>query len=211
MPVPSVRRSHRRPKLRPQEPSRRDSREVFEAIVTAATEILAGQGMDAMTTNRVAERAGVGIASVYRYFKDKAAIIAEIDIRNRHANAAELISIIEANGPDIAKVVRACLRFFLDARDARSNVRRALMTEVPLSWIAAPARAHWSQVLAISTAAVSRARPDLSPPEIERRVFVALHAIQGVVQGQIVFPSIDLALDEAVAQVERLITPFLLQ
>lgn len=197
--------------MRPQEPSRRDSREVFESIVTAATEILASQGMDAMTTNRVAERAGVGIASVYRYFKDKAAIIAEIDLRNRQANAAQLVALIESNGPDVAGIVRACLRFFLDARDARSNVRRALMTEVPLSWIAAPARAHWSKVLGMATGAVASARPDLSRDEIERRVFVALHAIQGVVQGQLVFPTIELELDDAVAQVERLITPFLLQ
>jgi len=54
------------------------SKATTQAIREAALLILAEQGCDAITTNRVAERAGVGIASLYRYYPNKEAILTDI-------------------------------------------------------------------------------------------------------------------------------------
>lgn len=86
----------RRKKLRPKLPERQDSKEVVEAIVVAATQLLEESGLESFSTNRIAARAGVGVASVYRYFADKEAIIAEIDLRNRRQNAAHMTSALQA-------------------------------------------------------------------------------------------------------------------
>jgi AcrR family transcriptional regulator len=43
-------------------------------------------GYEAMTTNQIADRAGVNIASLYQYFPNKQAILAEL--ARRHVNAA---------------------------------------------------------------------------------------------------------------------------
>lgn len=63
------------PRRRPQQ-SR--SRELVRAIREAGLAILAEQGAVGLTTNRIAERAGVGIASLYRYYPDKEAILADL-------------------------------------------------------------------------------------------------------------------------------------
>lgn len=208
--------------LRPKIPSRRDSKEVVESIVEAAMDILAKEGMEALTTNRIAERAGVGVASVYRYFKDKVAIVAEIDLRNRKLNADRVVGALttalqktsETNSTDadakLVAVIRSILDSFLDTKDARSRIRRALVTEVPLSWVSVPAGESWSQVIHAAALALLNVRPDLSLEEAKRRVFIALHAVQGIVIGQLVFPHADMTHDEAVTYVERMITPFLL-
>jgi len=49
-----------------------------QAIREAALLLLKEQGPKAITTNRVAERAGVGIASLYRYYPNKEAILTDI-------------------------------------------------------------------------------------------------------------------------------------
>lgn len=53
----------------------------MEAIVEAAARILEGSGLDALTTNRVAEVAGVSVGSLYQYFPDKASLVAAVIVR----------------------------------------------------------------------------------------------------------------------------------
>lgn len=59
-------------------PVQRRSRETFEALVEAATGLLVERGYARTTTNHIAARAGVGIASLYEYFPGKDAIVAQV-------------------------------------------------------------------------------------------------------------------------------------
>lgn len=56
-------------------PKQARSRATWAAIVEAAAQILERGGSDALTTNDVAERAGVSIGTLYQYFPDKQAIL----------------------------------------------------------------------------------------------------------------------------------------
>lgn len=67
-------------------PRQSRSRETVEAILTATADILTRRGYAGLTTNHIAERAGVNIASLYQYFPGKDAIVAEL--RRRHGAAA---------------------------------------------------------------------------------------------------------------------------
>jgi AcrR family transcriptional regulator len=62
----------------PRPPSRATAVPTFDVVVTAAEQVLAGHGIDALTTNRVAELAGVSIGTLYRYFPNKNAIVAAL-------------------------------------------------------------------------------------------------------------------------------------
>lgn len=52
------------------------SRARLELILRAATELLAEGGVDALTTRSIAEHTGIPVASIYRYFDNRDAIIA---------------------------------------------------------------------------------------------------------------------------------------
>lgn len=56
-------------------PSQARSRETCKAILQAAAHIIEVEGEAAFTSNRIAERAGVSIGSLYQYFPDKQAIL----------------------------------------------------------------------------------------------------------------------------------------
>src|SRR5215469_14299219 len=70
-------------RLSPKKTPRQDrSRATVEAVLEATADILIRHGSAKLTTNRIAERAGVNIASLYQYFPGKEAIVAEL--RRRH-------------------------------------------------------------------------------------------------------------------------------
>jgi AcrR family transcriptional regulator len=63
-----------KPSVNPRKQPKQDrSQATVQAILTATTHILTEDGYDQLTTNRVAERAGVSIGSLYQYFPNKEA------------------------------------------------------------------------------------------------------------------------------------------
>jgi len=54
------------------------SRKIKAAIMEAAHDVMRERGIRAITTNAIAEQAGIKIGSIYDYFPNKEAIIAEI-------------------------------------------------------------------------------------------------------------------------------------
>lgn len=59
-------------------PRQARSQATFDAVVEACARLLGEMGYQAVTTNHVAERAGVAIASLYEYFPNKDAIVAQV-------------------------------------------------------------------------------------------------------------------------------------
>lgn len=59
-------------------PKQQRSKATFDAIVEACTRLLAERGYAKTTTNHIAARAGVGISSLYEYFPNKDAVIAQV-------------------------------------------------------------------------------------------------------------------------------------
>lgn len=95
-------------------PQQDRSKVTVEAILTATAHILTENGYASLSTNRIAERAGVSIGSLYQYFPNKEAIITAL--REHHVN--EMASIIESafrqsvnDSLDVAlhKLVKACI------------------------------------------------------------------------------------------------------
>ena len=71
-------------------PGQRRSRATVDAILQAAAQILEREGFRRLTTNRVAERAGVSISSLYQYFPNKQALVHELERRLRSKTHEEM-------------------------------------------------------------------------------------------------------------------------
>lgn len=59
-------------------PSQRRAHVLVAAVREAARRILASEGPDALTTNRVADLAGVSVGSLYHYYPNKESIVADL-------------------------------------------------------------------------------------------------------------------------------------
>ncbi len=64
------------PRRRPRRvPTQKRSRRLVQAVREAGALILAEEGPDALTTTRIAKRAGVSVGSLYRYFENRDAVL----------------------------------------------------------------------------------------------------------------------------------------
>jgi AcrR family transcriptional regulator len=95
-----------------------------EAILEAATYILVKDGWDQFTTNRVAERAGVNIASLYQYFPNKESIV--IELQRRHIDRARQEFPRAMPALQSQQSLRALLKMMIDAAVAEHRVAPAL-------------------------------------------------------------------------------------
>jgi len=86
------------------QPRQSRSRATFAALVEACAQLLPRLGYDRLTTNAIAERAGVAIGSLYEYFPGKDAVVAqaatELVERVMTRLEGELDAILEKPGED---------------------------------------------------------------------------------------------------------------
>lgn len=112
-------------------PSSPRGQRTVEQILRTTIELGAEVGFEAINTNLIAARAGVNIASVYKYFPNKQAIFLAISRRMGEAFQAEiagLIAQIDAGRPwreAVAEGVRLASRRRLDAPGERT-IRMAI-------------------------------------------------------------------------------------
>lgn len=104
----------------------------FDAVVEAAARILGQEGYAALTTDRLATVAGVGIGSVYEYFADKDSIIAEVVRRALDALTRDLSGCAAAAALAASPEawLRSCLGAMLAAVRKRRDLLRTLHCQV---------------------------------------------------------------------------------
>jgi AcrR family transcriptional regulator len=105
-----------------------------EAILQAAGELIAAEGYAAMTTNRIARRAGVSIGSLYQYFPNKATILVELLERHRASVRPAIEASLAEQADPTVPFAEAMRRLFhrLQALHADNpRLQRALAEEVP--------------------------------------------------------------------------------
>jgi AcrR family transcriptional regulator len=97
-----------------------------EALIEAATYILRDHGPSGFTANKVAERAGVNIASFYQYYPNKEALLFHIIKLTWERQLARLSPILEDERPDHARKLRDFIREFFLIEAAEVDFRQAL-------------------------------------------------------------------------------------
>ncbi|MFN7399386.1 MAG: TetR/AcrR family transcriptional regulator [Sandaracinobacter sp.] len=107
-------------------PRQSRSRATVDAILEAAAQVLENEGEPGFNTNAVAERAGVGIGSIYRYFPDKQEILIEMG-RREMARVAEQIAADSASRPKGISADRHAIQSFLRAFGQRTKARRTVV------------------------------------------------------------------------------------
>ncbi|SEF25230.1 DNA-binding transcriptional regulator, AcrR family [Amycolatopsis pretoriensis] len=105
-----------------------------QRILTAAAHVFGDHGYAAGTTNRIAERAGISIGSLYQYFPNKDAILAELLVRHLDDGAAiaERVQREELPGP-IEEIFRLFVRGAIESHLDEPRLLRVLLEQAPKS------------------------------------------------------------------------------
>jgi AcrR family transcriptional regulator len=142
--------------------------------------ILKREGTRGVTTNRIAEVAGVSIGSVYQYFPDKHAIFEAL--HDRHSDeVGRLIdaTVIAHAAAPFEEMVRALVTALVEAHGEDPELHALLSSEVPKrgGGNAFVVRLRDAFRLALE------ARLRRSPRDIERMLFVLPHLVDALTHG----------------------------
>ncbi|HKT26847.1 TetR/AcrR family transcriptional regulator [Dyella sp.] len=107
----------------------------MDAILEAATYILVKDGWEGFTTNRIAERAGVNIASLYQYFPNKESIVVELQRRHvdqAHRDIPGAVATLRANR-NLHDVLSALMHASVAEHRTAPALHRIFAEELPRS------------------------------------------------------------------------------
>ena len=134
------------------QPTQRRAVATCAAIVEAAARILERRNPDELTTNRIAERAGVSIGTLYQYFPDKHAILVALIRRERAALLAELRAVRDDSEDALQHLVAASIRHQF-ARPGLASALERIEVTFPLG---DEANAMAREIAAISSDVLTR-------------------------------------------------------
>ncbi|MEQ8268162.1 MAG: TetR/AcrR family transcriptional regulator [Parvibaculum sp.] len=119
-------------KKRVRKPIQRRSEATVGTILEAAAQIFRTHGAKGATTNRIAERAGVSIGSLYQYFPNKEALLVALMERHIGSSLAMLGGVLQASegAPPKARVQTA-VHCVLDIHMEDPDLHRVIFEEAP--------------------------------------------------------------------------------
>jgi AcrR family transcriptional regulator len=167
------------------------ARATVSAILDATAQLLVEEGYHKLSTNRIAERAGVSIGSLYQYFPNKEAIVGGLveQFAERQYAMFEIqlqLFVDERIENDAEAGIRVLVRALLEAKLVEPDLTRVLFEQLPpigqrdvvKEWLE---RAHRAVQLILGQQVTEMGReidPDLG-------AFILVNAVHGVIQGAI--------------------------
>ena len=190
-------------------PQQRRARQTVEAILDAVIRILKRESFGAITTNRIAEVAGVSIGSVYQYFPNKRAIFAAL--HQRHIDEIDRViesTLVKHAASSLDQLVRAMVEAMIDAHTTDPELFEVLQTQVPHRADGSrdfASRLHGAFLLAIS----ARAHELKKKRNLDKVVFVVTHMVDALSHGTILRRPPHLSFDDAREESIRAILAYL--
>lgn len=172
-----------RPLVKPRKaPRQARSEATVDALLSATARILARDGYDRASTNRIAEAAGVSPGSLYQYFPGKEALVAAL-IDRHHTQMNEVFDRHMAALADapLREAVEGVVRATMEAHASDPALHRALFDQVPrvgkLCDLMDNLDGHVAEVV---KAALLARRAELRVTDVETATFVVVHAVQAL-------------------------------
>ncbi|PLP56346.1 TetR family transcriptional regulator [Mesorhizobium loti] len=123
----------RRPTIsQTKKPQQARSTELVTAILEAAVQVLAREGIKRFTMARVAERTGASIGSLYQYFPNKAAILFRLQSDEWRQTTEMLRTVLQDRERSPLERLRTLVRAFIRSECEEAEVRVALDSVAPL-------------------------------------------------------------------------------
>lgn len=107
-------------------PKQQRAQATRDLIFEAAAQILEREGEAGFNTNRLAERAGVSVGTIYQYFADKEAILFAMGQAEQARIDADAVR-VAAKGVSREEMLRLSVRRFIRAFEGLPKTRRAVV------------------------------------------------------------------------------------
>jgi AcrR family transcriptional regulator len=187
-------------------PQQGRAHQTVEAILDAVVRILKREGFAAVSTNRIAEVAGVSIGSVYQYFPDKGAIF--VALHQRHIDEIDRLietTLVENASSSLEALIRSLIEGMIAAHTGDPELFALMMTEVPH-------RADGTKPIAVRMHGAFRLAlaPRLKKgSNLDKTVFIVTNMVESLSHGAVLRRPAGLSLAEATDEAVHAVMAYL--
>jgi AcrR family transcriptional regulator len=166
-------------------PVQKQSPETVGFLYEAVARILEQGAKARLTTNHIAEKAGISIGTLYGYFPNKASLLTGMALKEAERQQSRLMTLMsDGGGPDcpeavVRHVMRAALRPFGARSQVRSRMMELLMRD---DNVREAARSVQDHVITMMMNTLSAKWPDRVADMSDDARFVLAAAVFGAVQ-----------------------------
>lgn len=192
-------------------PRQARSRATYDSMLDAAARLLEQHGYAALTTNHVAQAAGVAVGSLYEYFPKKEVIVAEVVRRTMAEVAGEVGDGFRAGLEQrfeggLGSWIDTCFR----AVNRRAKLMRVLWMDVPFLWELSEVQALPMLLLGIARQGLPEATSPWLWKDPEAATYLLTVMIRAaIIEGVVARPS-HLSMGQVQASLSDLLTQVLL-
>jgi AcrR family transcriptional regulator len=172
----------RRPLTQPRKnASQERSRATVDALVEATARILVSEGFDKASTNRIAEKAGVSVGSLYQYFPSKEALVAAV-IDRHHAELMEVVraTLAEVDVLPARQAVRKLVIAAIEAHRVDPKLHRVLAEQIPRTGRLQDVEALNREAHGLFRAYLERHRDEFRAVDPQLAAFVCVTSIEAL-------------------------------
>jgi AcrR family transcriptional regulator len=191
-------------------PQQQRAQATVEALMTATARILVQEGYDRASTNRIAEAAGISIGSLYQYFPNKEALVAELVERMLSEEFAVLSQALPAlRGGPLKSAVRELLEALIRIHVREPELRRIILEQVPRVGRLEKMLDRQSQIAQIVRDHLGERGAEIRPRNLEMTAFILVHAVEAVIHSAVSKHPEYIARREFVDEVSELVLRYL--
>jgi len=157
------------------------SRATVDALIEATARILAREGFEKTSTNRIAEIAGVSVGSLYQYFPSKEALVAAvIDRHNEEIMGLVRAALTEVADLPVDKAVRKLVTVAIEAHGINPKLHRVLAEQIPRTGQLADVEAFNREIRTLVRTYLESRRKEMRKVDLDVATFICVNAIEAV-------------------------------
>ncbi len=165
-------------------PRQERSRATVAAIVEAAARVLEARGFERMTTNHVAQTAGVSVGSLYQYFSSKDELVRALLERHlEEAAALRPAALRDGTALALRERIRLTVAWWIEAHRARPALHEELTVLAPRVLETGRLRQLRDLGLVAMRAALEPYRDELRPGDLDLTVFLYAQCLEAMTHG----------------------------
>jgi AcrR family transcriptional regulator len=167
-------------------------------------------GYGAFTTNRVAARAGVSVGSLYQYFPNKEALLAELKARHvRQLERGLDATMTRVAGAPIAELIAAVIAANVAVHLVDPELHRVLSAEVPQLGPSDAAAGFEHRMMARVLALLRSRRDQLAVHDLDLATYLVVRTVEATIHEAVAERPEDLASGAITREVTRLLLNYL--
>lgn len=152
-----------------------------DALVEATARLLVKDGFDGVSTNRIAEAAGVSIGSLYQYYPGKEALVAAVV--DRHQD--KVSRTVSAALPDIMalplhEALRAVVSLAVEAHRVDPRLHRVLTEQIPRTGRLKNVEAQSRGNFAVMRAYLEAHRDEIRVADLDFAAFLVVTTVEAL-------------------------------